>query len=48
MNEQEFILLTEEYLDGSITPQGRIALKTEVLNHPARRTLFENQARQQQ
>lgn len=46
MNEQEFILLLEEYLEGSLTPQGRIALKTEVLNNPARRTLFENQARQ--
>ncbi len=46
MNEQEFILLMEEYLDGSITPQGRAALKTEVLQNPARRQLFENQARQ--
>ena len=46
MNEQEFILLMEEYLDGSITPQGRIALKAEVLKDPIRRQLFENQARQ--
>ncbi len=46
MNEQEFILLMEEYLEGSITPQGRFALKTEVLKNPTRRQLFENQARQ--
>lgn len=46
MNDQEFILLMEEYLDGSITPQDRMALRTEVLNNPIRRQLFENQARQ--
>ncbi|MEI7879918.1 MAG: prenyltransferase/squalene oxidase repeat-containing protein [bacterium] len=46
MNEQDFILLMEEYLEGSITPKGRTALKAEVLNNPVRRQLFENQARQ--
>ncbi|MEI6167268.1 MAG: prenyltransferase/squalene oxidase repeat-containing protein [bacterium] len=46
MNEQEFILLMEEYLEGSLTPQGRAALKAEVLKNPVRRKLFENQARQ--
>lgn len=46
MNEQEFILLMEEYLEGSITPQGRKSLKAEVLKNHARRQLFENQARQ--
>jgi len=46
MNEQEFILLMEEYLDGSISLQGRAALKTEILNNPTRRQQFENQARQ--
>jgi len=46
MNEQEFMLLMEEYLEGSITPQDRTALKAEVLKNPVRQQLFENQARQ--
>ena len=46
MNEQEFSLLTEEYLDGTLTPQGRAALQTEVQANPEHRRIFEEQARQ--
>jgi hypothetical protein len=46
MTEQEFMLLMEEYLEGSLTPEGRAALKAEVLENPVRRHLFEDQARQ--
>ncbi len=46
MNEQDFMLLLEEYLEGSITPQGRADLKAEVLKNPTRQKIFENQARQ--
>jgi len=46
MNREEFILLTEEYLDGTIAPENRAALRTEVTADPARRHEFEEQARQ--
>ncbi|MEI6516355.1 MAG: prenyltransferase/squalene oxidase repeat-containing protein [bacterium] len=45
MNDQEFSLLVEEYLDGSLSPDGRTALGAEVRENPARRQLFEEQAR---
>jgi hypothetical protein len=46
MNEQEFSLLTEEYLDGTLSPQGRAALRAEVQANPENRRIFEEQARQ--
>lgn len=46
MNDPEFILLLEQYLDGSITPEGRRALRDAVSADPQRRHLFEEQARQ--
>lgn len=46
MNDQDFILLMEEYFDGTISPEGRAALRNEMLSTPARRALFESQARQ--
>jgi hypothetical protein len=46
MNEQEFSLLTEEYLDGTLSPQGRVALRAEVQANPEHRRIFEEQARQ--
>ena len=46
MNEQEFILLMEEYFDGTLSPEGRVALRDEVAANPERRTLFETQSRQ--
>lgn len=46
MNDQEFILLLEEYLEGGLTPERRSALRTEVLSNSLRRQLFDNQARQ--
>ncbi|MEI6564120.1 MAG: prenyltransferase/squalene oxidase repeat-containing protein [bacterium] len=46
MNERDFILLVEQYLDGSITPKGRADLKAEVLSHPERKRIFEEQTRQ--
>ena len=46
MNEQDFSLLTEEYLDGTLSPGGRAALLAEVQANPEHRRLFEEQARQ--
>lgn len=46
MNDQDFILLMETYFDGTITPDGRAALKHELLASPTRRSLFESQSRQ--
>jgi hypothetical protein len=46
MNEQEFSLLTEEYLDGTLSPQGRAALQADVQANPEHRRIFEEQARQ--
>lgn len=46
MNEQDFSLLTEEYLDGTLSPEGRAALRAEVQANPEHRRLFEEQARQ--
>lgn len=46
MNEPDFMLLTEEYLDGTITPEGRAALRADVLANPEHRRLFEEQTRQ--
>lgn len=46
MNEQDFILLVEEYLDGTITDDGRIALRREISTDSERRRHFEQQARQ--
>jgi hypothetical protein len=46
MNDPEFILLLEQYLDGSITPGGRRELREAVTADPRHRRLFEDQARQ--
>jgi hypothetical protein len=46
MNDPEFILLLEQYLDGSITAEGRQALRNAVTADAQRRHLFEDQARQ--
>ncbi len=46
MNDQDFILLIEQYLDGSISAAGRRALSDTVQADPERRRLFEGQARQ--
>lgn len=46
MNEQEFMLLTEEYLEGPMAPARRAALRAEVESNPDRRAAFERQARQ--
>ncbi len=46
MNDQEFILLIEQYLDGSISPDGRRALREAVEADPERRRVLETQARQ--
>jgi hypothetical protein len=46
MNEQDFSLLTEEYLDSTLSPEGRAALRAEVQANPEHRRLFEEQARQ--
>ena len=46
MNDQDFILLLEQYLDGSITPDGRQALREAVEADPERRRLFETHTRQ--
>ncbi len=46
MNDRDFILLVEKYLDGSLSPEERVALRAEVQTNPARRLSFEEQARQ--
>ncbi len=46
MNENDFILLMEEYFDGSLPPEGRAALRRELQASPERRALFEQQSRQ--
>lgn len=46
MNEQEFSLLTEQYLDGTLSHEGRALLGAEVQSNPDHRRLFEEQARQ--
>ncbi len=46
MNDQDFILLMEEYFDGTLTPGGRAVLRGELKSSPARRALFESQSRQ--
>ena len=46
MNDQDFILLIEQYLDGSISAAGRKSLSDAVQADPERRRLFEAQARQ--
>jgi hypothetical protein len=46
MNDQEFILLMEEYFDGTLTREGRSVLGAELAANTDRRRLFEEQARQ--
>lgn len=46
MNERDFILLVEEYLDGTLTPERRAALRAAVQSDAAHRKQFEDQARQ--
>ncbi|MEI8351156.1 MAG: hypothetical protein WCG36_02475 [bacterium] len=46
MNERDFILLVEEYLDGSLTPERRSTLRAAVQTDPVFRRRFEEQARQ--
>lgn len=46
MNEHDFMLLVEEYLDGTLPQAGRTALRAEVQGNAARRQQFELQARQ--
>jgi len=46
MNEHEFITLVEEYFDGSLSPESRTALRTEVETNQDHRRLFEEQSRQ--
>lgn len=46
MNDQEFILLLEQYLDGSISDEGRRALGEAVEADPERRRMLEAQTRQ--
>lgn len=46
MNDQDFILLLEQYLDGSISPDGRRALREAVEADPERRRLFETHTRE--
>lgn len=46
MNERDFILLIEEYLEGTLTPERRAVLREAVQSDPLRRKQFEEQARQ--
>ncbi len=46
MTDNDFILLMEEYFDGSLEAEGRAALRRELQADPARRALFETQSRQ--
>lgn len=46
MNERDFMLRVEEYLDHSLSPEDRRALGAEVEANPERRRQFEQQARQ--
>ena len=46
MNDAEFALLLERYLDGSLSADERAALRDAVTGEPERRRQFEEQARQ--
>jgi hypothetical protein len=46
MNDQDFILLMEQYFDGSLSPDGRATLRAELAANPERRRIFEEQSRQ--
>lgn len=46
MRRTDFILLVEQYLDGTISPEGRTALREEVQADPEHRRLFGEQTRQ--